>query len=704
MATVAEALGIILDRLEAGRLGEAEEIAARVLAVAPDEPEVLHVSGVVAARVGRIADAFRHLNAAARRRPDRADIVGRFAVVAEAIGRPRVDAARVLICLDPADPAPLRTAARLRDDPLPRLGRWITLDPEAVRPRRLLFVALFERGRRAEAVERGRVVLSLDPANVSIGLDLAGATADRDPKNARRWALRGVAVRPDDAGAWNLLGVALGDLGREGDATRSLRRAAALDPARVDVITNLAQSLNVGGAPAPAYRTAIRATRSRPGHVPALVVAARAALAAGRAERAIDIVRLILTLDPTPPSVSWSDLLLTSQNGLKPEESREAHRRWGLVHGRAAFRVPPAAPRSDGRMRIGYISADFREHSVASFFEPLSATHDRRVVSVTLYSATRRADETTARLLASADLRRDVSALDDDEVADLVRRDGIDVLVDLSGHTADNRLGVLVRRPARIQASMLGYPGTLGSDAIDFRLSDPLIEPEGAERWSVEPIVRLKNGFLRWAPAVPAPDPSTTRPDGPPVFASFNALGKTTEAVMETWARVLRDVPDSRLMLKSRGLADPETVDDTRRRFAALGVSADRLDLVDWVPSRAAHMALYDRVDLALDPFPYNGTTTTCEALWMGVPVIALRGEGPAARVGTALLTRVGRSEWIAKDLNDYARLAVETIRRTDRSDRPRSRETMRTGPLGDVRGLARELEAVFDAALRGMR
>jgi len=733
MATVAEALGIILDRLEAGREAEAEEISLRVLAAAPDEPDVLHVAGVVAARSGRFADAFSRLSGAARRRPDRFDIVTHFVAAAEMMGAPRADAARVLACLDPGAPAPYQSLLRfeseaiialralVRLDPgrieyrarlgltLMRSGRLTEalecardaarLDPASIPARRVLSLSLFESGRAGEATRQAERAFVLDPGDAAGGLDLAGARADRDPENARRWARRALGFRADDAGAWNLLGIALGDLGREGEAADALRRAATLEPARGDVTTNLAQSLNAAGRAVSAFRLAARAARLRPGHVPALVVAARASLAAGRAERASRLVRLVSTLDPAPSAALWGDLLLTLQNDADAETTRNAHRRWGLVH------VPPArplvrpAPRSNARLRIGFISADFREHSVASFFEPLLNAFDRAAVFVVLYSATRTEDGTTARLRAAADAWRDVRKLDDEGAANLVRRDEVDVLVDLGGHTADNRLGVLARRPAPVQVSMLGYPGTVGSPSIDFRLTDPLIEPEGSEAWSVEPIVRLSGGFLRWSPVAAAPDPATDRPAGPPVFASFNTLGKMTERVMETWARALGAVPGSKLLLKSKALADAETAADLTRRFAALGVAPARLELVGWVRDRAAHMALYDRVDAALDPFPYNGTTTTCEALWMGVPVVTLAGDRHAARVGLSLLTRVGRPEWIARDLDAYVEIAAETVRRADRSDRPRLRAAMRNGPLGDVRGLAGEMETVFRRA-----
>ena len=303
------------------------------------------------------------------------------------------------------------------------------------------------------------------------------------------------------------------------------------------------------------------------------------------------------------------------------------------------------------RLKIGYVSPDFCQHSVAYFIEPLLRAHERQAVEVFCYADVTRPDSVTARLRGYADHWLITVGRSDDELAERILTDSIDILVDLAGYTSKNRLGVFARKAAPVQVSWLGYPNTTGLAAMDYRLVDAVTDPVGeADAWASETLVRVDGGFLCYGSGKDVPKPTV-----PPcltsrtvTFGSFNNPAKLSDATLDTWARLLERLPKTRLLLKGKPLGDAATRSFFLSRLAERGVAPERVELVAWLSNEAMHLALYDRVDIALDPFPYNGTATTCEALWMGVPVVTLLGDRHAGRVGASLLTQVGFTDWIA--------------------------------------------------------
>lgn len=352
-------------------------------------------------------------------------------------------------------------------------------------------------------------------------------------------------------------------------------------------------------------------------------------------------------------------------------------------------------------MRIGYVSGDFRRHSVANFLLPVLQHHDRNAFQVFCYSTNAWTDDVTERLTAAADHWRRLFGLDDEAAASLIAEDGIDLLIDLSGHTAHNRLALFARQPAPIQATWLGYPGSTGVEAIRYRLVDAITDPPGeADRHYSERLIRLDHGFLCYAPIDEAPQP-VIRPQGPVRFGSFNNPAKLSPATLDLWMRVLQAVDRSQLVLKGRPFADPQVRQTLLDRFGRRGIAADRILLLEHMASPDQHMAAYGEVDIALDPFPYNGTTTTCEALWMGVPVVTMLGARHSARVGASLLTQVGLDWLIARDEEDYIRLAADLAGdyRRRAGLRGQLRPRMQASPLCDGPGFTRRLEEAY----RGM-
>jgi protein O-GlcNAc transferase len=338
-----------------------------------------------------------------------------------------------------------------------------------------------------------------------------------------------------------------------------------------------------------------------------------------------------------------------------PAEVDLWHRTWGAAQSVAAR--PPTKDKNIGRaLRVGYVSADFRRHSVAFFIEPLLRHHDPAATDVFVYANVAAPDEVTRRLQGYAKNWRSIVGLNGTQVCDLIRADGIDILVDLSGHTQGNRLDVFAARPAPLQLTGIGYPGSTGLTAFDGRLCDAITDPVGDERFSTEPPFRLP-AFHCYQP--PATAPACARNGSGMVFGSFNKLAKLSDRTVALWARVLGEVPGAKLKLKTKPLTEAETRVDVTARFAAAGVAADRLILSGWLPEDSDHLAAYNEIDVALDTFPYNGTTTTCEALWMGVPVVTRAGRTHAARVGASLLASIGHPEWAAEDDDAFVAKAV---------------------------------------------
>lgn len=543
-------------------------------------------------------------------------------------------------------------------------------------------------------------------------------------------------LRPDYAEAACNRGRMLLRLGRPGESEKASRRALALRPDLGDARINLAVAQQRQGHNAAAEET-IRAAlasdsgdatlhrflgvlRRRQGDLAGAESALRQALALdpslaeahdglagvrldqGRLDAAEAGFRRALDLRADDAQIHSNLLLCLNYRATDAAALFAAHRAWAKRHAPAAALPTPAAPRpSPRRLRLGYLSGDFRRHSVAYFLEPLLAHHDRARFDIFCYATNEDPDEVTDRLRASAGHWRWVSGLDDAQLANRIRADDIDILIELSGHTAGNRLGALRYRPAPVQVSWCGYPNTTGMTAIGYRVVDAITDPPGAEARASESLARLPGGFLcyRAPPEAPAPAPLPAQANGYATFGSFNNLRKVTPETVALWAVLLRRAPRARLLLKARSLADRDTARRLHAMFADHGIDAGRVALRGPVAGLAAHLAAYAELDIALDPFPYNGTTTTCEALWMGVPVVTLAGDRHAGRVGASLLTRVGLVDCIAADGGDYVDIALRLA--TDvpalAARRAGLRQRMQGSPLCDAAAFTADMEAAFE-------
>ncbi|RVU36649.1 tetratricopeptide repeat protein [Hwanghaeella grinnelliae] len=520
-----------------------------------------------------------------------------------------------------------------------------------------------------DCLQKARVAA---PDDADIAFSLGSLLAATTPQKALAPFRDAVRLRPDFAPAWTNMGNLLAGMGLLEEAAEAYEQALKADPDLLEVESNLGVIRQSQGRHDDALRHHDHVVRQRPG------------FGKGQHNRLM--------------SMHYNE-------GLTSDEIQSAHRAWGqALSTNQADRVAQSAPFAKGAgadrvLRVGYVSPDFRQHPVANFFLPLLEAHDRHHVDVWCYSDAGHPDAMTETLRGRADHWVDTAGWTDDALAERISSDRIDILVDLAGHTSGNRLSVFARRVAPVQMTWLGYPGITGLGEMDYRLTDavadPPVEADGGE---AEQLIRLPSGFLCYRPPVDIPVAKTPLGGRPIVFGSFNNFAKVNGTVLDRWAEILKECPDALLMVKARSLNDPGTRWQCADAFLARGVDPARLRLRGTVPGLAEHFSLYNDIDIALDTFPYNGTTTTFDALWMGTPVIALRGERHAARVGASILTHLGLPELIAEDHPAYISAAValagDAARCGDYSARLRDR--LRASPLLDAGRFARTIEKTY--------
>jgi protein O-GlcNAc transferase len=561
-------------------------------------------------------------------------------------------------------------------------------------------------GSLAEAERGYREILRREP-NHADSLHLLGVIALQTghPAAALPLVERAVALRPDGAIYRNSLGQILERLGRNDEARGAYEAALVLDPEYAEALNNLGHVLERGNEVATAeacYRQAIQLdpTYAAPHTNLGNILKNR-----GELDEAIAAYRRAIELRPDLSSLH-SNLLLTLHYhpGVSPADLAREHRLWAERH------VAPLAklrrphdndPQPDRRLRIGYVSPDFREHPVARFILPLLRGHDRAQFEVFAYSDVTRTDETTGLARAHVDQWRDVASLGDEALAATVRGDRIDVLVDLAAHTGRNRLTVFARKPAPVQITYLAYCSTTGVDAIDYRLTDRYLDPPGAPDDYTERSLHLPHCYWCYsAPSSPGPaTPIAERSPGPPTFGCLNNFAKITDFTLELWIRLLRRVPEARLLIYARGAAQRDRV---QRALRGAGLPEARAAFVGYQPL-TAYLETYRLIDVALDPHPYGGGTTTCDALWMGVPVVSLAGRTAVSRAGSTLLSNVGLEHLIAHSEEQYVELAAGLIREPDElaAMRRELRPRMESSPVMDSGQFARDVEAAFRGAWR---
>lgn len=732
-----------------GRFTEAEALCQDVLALSPEHPDALWCWG--------LALRGQRQFAAAASAFQRAVNAGQTPVAAEwrnfaevllalGLGENAAQALQQALSLSDDDAATWLAIARMfvaTDRPEQGLAAarrayaLMSPNPDATRVAAMAMLHLQETG-QAEAIAGGLLsefpndpdallviaASRLQQGQVEEADTLVGHAIAGNPELADAYALQAqislrlgrlddafhqahqaLVRKPGLAAAFIALGHILRRQGRTEEAIPYFRQALHLRPQAAEVHASLGAVLAERYRLGEAEATLKTALGLKPAHAPTHSALARVHFQQGRLDAALAGFRRALVLQPDL-SEACSNLLMALNYDPNTDDDalRQAHQDWDLRFGQPAtplLHTPPHANVRDPqrRLRVGYVSPDFGRHPVGYFLEAVLAAHDPAQVESFAYSDRHFGDDLTTRLHQLAHVHRPIAGLSDAALAGQIRADGIDLLIDLSGHTGGNRLPLFALRPAPVQISWLGYFNTTGLAAMDYVLMDPHAVPDGAEGLFCETVLRLPQGRFCYSPPdyAPEPAPPPCHRRGGVTFGCFNNLTKITPAVVRLWTAVLAAVPDSRLLLKWHSLDDPDVRDTTLHTFTEAGLAPQRLEL----RGRSPHpemLAEYADIDIALDPFPFCGGLTSCEALWMGVPVVTLPGRRPVSRQTLSYLAALDLAVLAADSPERYAQLAVSLARQPETLTHLRAslRDRMRASPLCDGPGFTRSLETIY--------
>jgi predicted O-linked N-acetylglucosamine transferase (SPINDLY family) len=671
-----QAMQIAVQHHQAGRLQQAEQLYRQILAQQPEHPLAIHNLGLIAHQVGRNDVAVDLIRRAIALRPNYPEAHSNLGVALKDQGQldEAIAAYRQAVALKP-DYAEaynnlgnaLENKGQL-DDAIAAFRQAIALKPDYAEAHSNLGNALVEKGQLDDAIAVYRRAIALKPGYTEAHSNLGNALVEKGQLDEAIAAYRqAIALTPNSPEARNNLGVALKDQGRLDEAIVAYRQAIALKPNYPEAHSNLGVALKDQGRldeAIAAYRQAI-------------------ALKPNYAEAHSNLI-FVLHYDP-------------AHDGAKIHEE---HRLWNERHAKPLSKlIQPHTNVRDPtrRLKIGYVSPDFSAHPMSRFLMPVIEHHDRTKVEVYCYANVRRPDETTARFRELADAWRNIAGVSDEQVAEQVRQDQIDILLDLAMHTSGNRLLVFARKPAPVQVTWLACPGSTGMDAIDYRLTDRFLEPPGtSDSFSTETSIPLPDCWCCYRPLATAPPVSPLpAPDaGLVTFGCLNNFCKVSAQALTCWCAVMREIPASRLLLHASQGSHRQAA---RELLSREGVNPDRLSFVDRLPAEE-YLRLYHQIDIALDPFPYSGGTTSCDALWMGVPVVSLSGAMAAGRQTATLLHNIGLSELLADSQERYIEIAKDLARDLPRLSQMRAglRQRMQASPLMDEPRFTRNVEAAY--------
>ncbi|MBW8001494.1 MAG: tetratricopeptide repeat protein [Planctomycetes bacterium] len=511
-------------------------------------------------------------------------------------------------------------------------------------------------------------IFEADPTRTDLVFEIAELLLQtKNVEQAENWYKKILAKGPD-AAAYNKLGRLCEYMGRLWEAVTYQRKALEVQPDRGELFANLGRLL----------------------------------ICTGEVKEGVTFLQR--AAEKLPQNAQIHSILLFHLHQLstfEPERLFAEHKKWGQTFAplKRAKTSHSNDRNPDRRLRVGYISPDFRRTSVAYFFESLLDGHDGQVVETYGYGNVEFPDSVTERLQGKFNCYHNIYGIDDKQVVELIESDEIDILVDLAGHTGNNRLLVMSYKPAPIQVTWLGYPDTTGVEAIDYRLTDVLADPAKLQKYYTEKLVCLPDGFLCYRPAdfASAVAPLPAEKNGFITFGSFNNNCKMNKVVIGLWAKILKETQNSRLLLKFKGGNDEQIRQRYHQQFRELGIEKEKVLIYGW-GRPDEHLKLYDHVDIALDTYPYNGTTTTCEALWMGVPVVSLVGQYHASRVGLSILSRVGLEFFAASNPEEYVSktIALASNIQSLAQIRTSMRARIANSGLCYAKGFARNLEAAY--------
>jgi protein O-GlcNAc transferase len=632
---------------QAGNLRQAERILKKIAKGRPDFDVYLYLGNILQ-NMGQREEAMLYYRKAIGLKPEFAGTYYNIAAIMQEEGR--------------------------LDEAIAHYRKVLDLDPGYAGTYNSIGVAFQSKGQYDEAMTYFRKAIEIDPDFIAAYSNLGNVLLRQEyPDEAMACYRKALDLNPNYAKAYCSMGIALQEKGLLDEAMTHYQKAIQLDPNLAEAVSNLGRVYH----------------------------------ARGLFDDAETYYRRALQLKPDF-SLCYSNLLLLMNYSSRhtPEAVFAEHLQFAeqCAAPLSSAVMPHSNVRSPSRrLKIGYVSPDFRRHSVNYFLEPVLAAHTHEQYEVFCYSDVLVPDTVTERLQGYADQWRNIAGMPDEHVAELIRKDGIDILMDLAGHTGYNRMLLFARKPAPVQVSWLGYPNTTGLSTIDYRIVDGYTDPPGlTDPFYTEQLVRMPESFLCYLPDNNSPVPGGLQAmtSGHITFGSFSNFTKETPEVLALWAEMLASIPDSRLLLKAKGFSDRETRDRVAGVFTGKDIDSGRIELVEHETSFSGHLGLYNRIDIALDPFPYNGTTTTCEALWMGVPVITLAGNTHASRVGMSLLTNIGLPEFVATTSEEYLAMAVNLANDLNRLQllRESLRDRMNTSVLMNAESFTANLESCYRA------
>jgi predicted O-linked N-acetylglucosamine transferase (SPINDLY family) len=700
-------------------LESAEQQVRRALEISPDSPEGLNLLGRILAEKDDKHPALEAFQSALRIRKDYAEGFSHYATALQKFGRGKdaISQIRKACALEP-DSVEFQTnlATLLEEntryvDALAAYGKAARMNPSVgfvwFRQGKLLNGLM----RYAEAVPVLEKAVSL-PGQVGTYYYEYGVALHKT--NRFQEALdqydKALAMGCNTGALHCNRGVIYKDFRRGGDAVMAFYAAVKLDPANVSYLNNLGAAAFELGLNSEALECFEQAVEKNPNLPTARNNIGNLLKDRARGMDALPQYRKSMELNPDDRDPQNNFLLCHMYiPDMDPKVVFEEHRKWGLSTAKkisSAFKFKPRV--AGAKIRVGFLSADLCHHPVAHFIEPIFRGYDRERFEFVAYGDQRKSDDFSARFAKQVDTWRETSSYNDQALAKLIYEDRIDILFELAGHTAYNRLGVFALKPAPVQVSYLGYPGTTGLPTIDFRITDAFADPQGTtEHLHTEKLIRVPECAWCFEPDAAAPEvqllPALQK--GYVTFGCFNNMAKLNPALFEAWAEILLRVSGSHLRLKARTLTDDGVRKELMGYFTERGIEEDRLDFFGHTKKIADHLGHYHSVDIALDSFPYHGTTTTCEAMWMGCPVVTRAGKTHVSRVGVSLLSAVGLQEFITETREAYIEKAVALAAQTDRLQELRSsmRERLKNSVLMDEKRFVQGFEkALMEMATLG--
>lgn len=708
------ALQSAFEHFQAGDFNQAETLYRKILRAKPNNIDSLHNLGILCYQRGDYESAIRYISKVVQQTPNNANAYNNLGLALEGKGR-RDEAIiyyRKAIQIDPAlSNAFYNIANALKDkgdieSAIANYQKALELDPHFTFAYNNLGIAYKHKGDIDEAIRHFKKALSINPllanAHYNLGLSVLKKGQLEEAITCYQKALQ---LNPQFADVYKDLGVAYQVKGDHDAAITCYKKAIGLNLNRPDVFNNLGLALQEKGQLEEAMTCYQKAIALNPHFADAYINIGNVLKDLGKLDEAEANYRQVLQINPDH-AIACSNILFTMNynSGYEAQTIFREHLNFAkkLAEPFSSIRLRHSNERDPyKKLRIGYVSPDFRKHSVAYFIEPVLSAQNREKHEVFCYSDVLFPDDATKHIQEYADQWRSITGMTDDMVSELIRNDKIDILIDLAGHTAKNRLLLFARKPAPVQVSWIGYPATTGLSAIDYKIVDHYTDPEGmTEQLYTEELIRMPKSFLCYLPYKESPDvgPLPALTNGWITFGSFNNFAKVSTDILKVWSGILRELPQSRLMLKSQAFISKMVCNRVTDVFEKDGVSAERIEFMSFEPSIKMHLDLYNRIDIALDTFPYHGTTTTCEALWMGVPVITLAGNSHVSRVGVSLLSNVGLPELIASTSGEYITKAVNMANDPDKLKtlRERLRQMMKNSPLTDEKLFTSYLEQIY--------